>query len=185
MARLVRQLRNLYLAFFSKPVRDRRLYRHIRRHKSQRILELGVGTMERALRLIEVATQAGPNRVSYTGIDLFEMRGESDAPGVSLKLAHRELNASGAKVRLVPGSAQSALAQTANSLGPHDLVLIAADQPDESLAKAWMYFPRILAEGASVFREQPGKNDSPPVWRLVSPDELRALTQPPPRRRAA
>ena len=83
MARLVQKLRYLYLAFFSKPAGDRPIYRHIRRHKSQRIMELGVGTLDRALRLIEVAAQAGPNRVSYTGIDLFEMRGESDGPGVS------------------------------------------------------------------------------------------------------
>src|ERR1700722_2539615 len=117
MARLVRQLRYLYLAFFSKPVCDRRLYRHIRRHKSQRILDLGVGTMQRALRLIEVAAEAGPKQVSYTGIDLFEMRSESDGPGVSLKLAHRELQATGARVRLVPGNARSALPQSANSLG--------------------------------------------------------------------
>jgi hypothetical protein len=185
MARVVRQLRYLYLAFFSKPVRDRRLYRHIRRHKSQRILEFGIGTMERTLRVIEVAAQVGPNRVSYTGVDLFEMRGDADGPGVSLKLAHRELNAAGAKVRLVPGNAQLALAQTANSLGPHDLVLIAADQSDESLAKAWLYFPRILADGASVFRERSAGDNAPPVWRVILPDELRALTQPPPRRRAA
>jgi hypothetical protein len=185
MARLVRKLRYLYLAFFSKPVSDRRLYRHIRRHKSQRIIELGVGTMERALRLIEVAAQAGPNQVSYTGIDLFEMRTEADGPGVSLKVAHRGLQATGARVRLLPGNAQSALPRTANSLGPHDLVLISADQSDESLVQAWFYLPRILADGASVFREQPAKDGAPPVWRLISPDELRGLTQPPPRRRAA
>ena len=139
MANLVRQLRYLYLAFFSQPGHDRCLYRHIGRRKSHRILELGVGTTERAQRLIEVAGLADPGcQVGYTGIDLFEMRGESDAPGVSLKLAHRQLQATGARVRLVPGIAQSALAQTANSLGPHDLVLIAADQPDESLAQAWL-----------------------------------------------
>jgi hypothetical protein len=186
MARLARQLRYLYLAFFSQPVRDRGLYRHIWRHKSHRILELGVGTTERARRLIEVAALAGADsRVCYTGIDLFEMRGESDAPGVSLKLAHRELQATGARIRLVPGSAQSALAQTANSLGPHDLVLIAADQPDESLAQAWFYIPRVLAAGGSVFRQQPTKEGQLPLWRVMPAAELQALTQPPPRRRAA
>jgi hypothetical protein len=150
MARLVRQLRYLYLAFFSKPVPDRRLYRHIRRHKSRRILELGVGTRERALRLIEVAAQAGPNRVSYTGVDLFEMRSESDGPGVSLKLAYRDLQASGARVRLVPGRANSALAQTANSLGPHDLVLIAADQPDEARPGLVLLSPHFGGWGESL-----------------------------------
>jgi hypothetical protein len=136
MARLARQLRYLYLAFFSKPIGDRPLFRHIRRHKSQRILEFGVGTTERAQRLIEVATLYASEQISYTGIDLFEMRGESDGPGVSLKLAHRSLTATGARVRLLPGNIQSALPQAANSLGPQNLVLISADQSDESLARA-------------------------------------------------
>jgi hypothetical protein len=185
MARLVRQLRYLYLAFFSKPAGDRRLYRHIRRHKSLRIMELGVGTLERSLRLIELANDAGTGQVSFTGIDLFEMRAEADGPGVSLKVAHRGLQASGAKVRLVPGNAQSALTRMANTMGPHDLVLISADQTDESLAQAWFYFPRILAEGATVFRQQATQDGSPPVWKEVTPDELRTLSQPPPRRRVA
>ena len=132
-----------------------------------------------------MATEAGANPVSFTGIDLFETRTEADGPGVSLKVAHRGLQASGAKVRLLPGNAQSTLPRMANSLGPHDLVLISNEQSDESLSQAWFYFPRILADGATVFRQQAAEDGASPVWRVISDEEIKTLAQPPSRRRVA
>jgi hypothetical protein len=95
------------------------------------------------------------------------------------------LQATGAKVRLVPGQAGSAPAQQANSLGQHDLVLISADQTEAALKQGWFYFPRILAEGGVVFRQEAAAEGEAHVWRRLTQQELQALTQPPPRKRAA
>ncbi|HEX3654823.1 MAG TPA: hypothetical protein VHV55_03405 [Pirellulales bacterium] len=178
----VRALRYLYLAYFSAPRHDRLLYRHVRRQRVQRILELGLGNTERACRLIEIAAQASGQRVSYTGIDLFELRGEQ-AEGVSLKLAHRRLSATGARVRLVPGDPHSAMAAVANCLAGTELVIVSADQDRQALAKAWFYVPRVLAPTAAVFVEEPTAGGL--VLRRLPADELARLAAPPSRRRAA
>ncbi|HEY5313898.1 MAG TPA: hypothetical protein VIK18_15320 [Pirellulales bacterium] len=178
----VRALRYLYLAYFSAPRHDRLLYRHARNHRVQRILELGLGSTERACRLIELATRASGQRVSYTGIDLFELRGEQTA-GVSLKLAHRRLAATGARVRLVPGDPHSALAAVANSLVATDLVIVSADQDRPALEKAWFYLPRVLSPAAVVFVEEPVAGGI--LLRQMPADELARLAASPGRRRAA
>lgn len=179
----VRALRYWYLAYGSQPRHERLLYRSIRQHRVQRILELGLASTERACRLIEVAARYGGGRVSYTGIDLFELR-SGDSSGVSLKLAHRRLSASGARVRLVPGDPYSALSAVANSLSGTDLVIVSADQDREALAKAWFYLPRVLAPSAAVYLEQPAADGSLGL-RLLPADELARLAAPPHRRRAA
>jgi hypothetical protein len=178
----VRALRYLYLAYFSAPRHDRLLYRHVRRQRVQRILELGLGNTERACRLIEIGTQSSGQRVSYTGIDLFELRGE-EADGVSLKLAHRRLSATGARVRLVPGDPHSAMAAVANCLAGIELVIVSADQDRHALAKAWFYLPRVLAPTAAVFVEEPTADGL--ALRRLPADELARLAAPPSRRRAA
>jgi hypothetical protein len=181
----LRQLRSFYFAYLSQPAALRPLYRFIRRHKVRRILELGVGTTERSQRLIEVATTASPGqRIDFTGVDLFELRSDT-AAGVSLKLAHRLLKATGARIRLVPGDPHSALSQMANSLGPHDLAVISADQDRQSLSQAWFYVPRVLAETGAVFVEESATEGGPTSFKALSASELSQLAQPPSRRRAA
>ena len=186
MSSLARQLKYLYLAYLSKPASHRPLYRSIKRHKVRRILEVGIGTAERAQRLIQLASEWSPGeRIDYTGIDLFEMRKPGQGAGLPLKEAHKELSASGARIRLLPGDPFSALARMANSLGGQDLVLISADQDRESLAKAWFYVPRVLGEGAEVFLEEPAQGEIPVTLRIVSPEELVKLAAPPTQRRRA
>jgi len=175
MTAWARQLRYGYLAYFSKPVSEQILVRHVWKHKSCRLLEIGIGSGERAKRLIQLATAASPgSTILYTGIDPFELR--TSGGGMSLKLAHRTLVATGAKVRLLPGEANYALPPMANSLGPHDLVLIAGDQTDESLARAWFYLPRVMAAEALVFRQAAGATGDEP-WAQVEPGALARLTQ--------
>jgi hypothetical protein len=154
MSPLVCRCKRFYLSYFSQPSSDRLVYRLLRKQRISKILELGIGTGCRARRLLELAASGRPPvPVSYTGVDLFESRSEADGPGLSLKLAHRQLKVGGARVRLVPGDPYSALARVANELGPLDLVVISADQDRPSLARAWFYVPRILHAETCVFLE--------------------------------
>ncbi len=106
--------------------------------------------------MIDVAaTASGVENVTYTGIDLFESRTSSDGQGVSLKLAHRILLATGARIRLLPGDPFTALLQrAANGLTGTDLVVISADQNAAALANAWFYVPRMLHATSVVFVER-------------------------------
>jgi hypothetical protein len=181
-----RQLRYFYLAFFSKPASYRRLYRFIHRQRVKRMLEIGIGTAGRAKKLIDLAAHtAGGDRIDYTGIDLFELRPADRLPGLSLKAAHRELSATGARVRLIPGDPFGALSRTANALTGTQLVLISGDQDRESLAKAWFYVPRMLSPGAQVFLEEPPDEHGQSSLRAIGPAELEQLASLPSRRRAA
>ena len=93
------RLRVFYLSYFSNPAGDRLIYRTIRRQKVRTILELGIGFGQRAVRMIEIAGCYHPIReVRFTGVDLFEARSSADGPGVTLKMAHRLLNATGARI---------------------------------------------------------------------------------------
>jgi predicted O-methyltransferase YrrM len=195
MLRDLLDLKYLYLAYFSQPAVDRVLYRTIRRHKVRRILEIGVGDGARAQRMIALALRHRPAEpVEYTGIDLFEARRNQDGAGVSLKLAHRMLSQTDARIRLVPGDAFSALSRTANTLAnTTDLIVISADQDAESLAKAWFYVPRMLHTQSLVYREEVTESRTADVvvkapakaLRLVLRAEIDALARPQSRRRAA
>jgi hypothetical protein len=173
--------RSLYLSYLSKPKGYRSLYRAVRRRPPTKIVELGIGTAERTLRLFEMC-EAGAE-TSYTGIDLFEARGEGAAPGMSLKAAHTKLAATGVKVRLVPGDPFSALSRSANALTGQDLILISADQDRESLARAWFYVPRMMHPGTLVLLEELA-NGEPMLSQLLLVD-IETLAQAPKGRRAA
>lgn len=161
-------LRLLHLACISQPAHERRLYRAIYRGKLRRILELGVGPANRAQRMIAVASMNWPvEEITYAGLDPFEGRSIADGPGLSLKLAHRMLSSTGAKVRLVPGDPSEALARVANSLQDSDLVVLSSLISPEQLQKVWFWMPRLLHPGSRVFKEQ-----------RAAPD-LRVLTEMP------
>jgi len=136
---------------------------------------MGLGFGQRALRMIEMASRACPDEpVRYVGVDLFEMRTAADGPGVTLKMAHRLLKASGAKIQLLPGDPFSALARSANSLPKIDLVVVSSRWDAANLAPAWFYVPRLLHDDSRVFVETQ-QAEGKPSMRLVSPDEVRAL----------
>ncbi|HVC93099.1 MAG TPA: class I SAM-dependent methyltransferase [Pirellulales bacterium] len=192
MGSLVRYSRLAYLAYFSQPASDRTIYRSIRKHRVRKILELGIGTGRRTMRMLEtvdrgnvagLACVTGP--VSYTGIDLFEMRSSAQPPGLSLKLAHRQLRSTGAKVRLVPGDPFEALARSANEIGSCDLIVISSDQERASLAKAWFYFPRMLHAATQVFLEDCGEASEGTTFRPLPHAEINRLAAAATARRAA
>lgn len=179
-------LEYLYLAYFSKPICDRKLVRLIRQHRIRRILEIGVGEAVRTRRMISVAQRYSPEgEVRYTGIDPFESRTANDSPGLTLKLAHRLLKATGAQVQLVPGDPFSALSRTANSLTDTELVVISSDQDGDSLARAWHYLPRTLSPEAFVFVERLEPVRGVAFLQEIDSEELQRLASVHQRRRAA
>lgn len=173
MRRLLDGIRLAHLAYFSKPAGDRVIYRAIRRTRTRKILELGLRAGQRARRMIEVATRGTEEPVNYAGIDLFELRPPADGDGLSLKEAHSLLKTTRARVRLIPGDPFAALARMANEIGPCDLIVIASDQPAESLERAWFYVPRLLHAATNVFIERPGSDQTPAHFELLAHDEIR------------
>jgi hypothetical protein len=148
------RLRIFYLTHLSAPAADRPIYRAIHRHKVQHILELGLGDGQRALRMIEVAAHCIPLKsVFFTGIDPFEADARPNGPGLTLKMAHRLLKSTGARIQLVPGDPFTALARSADRLGPADLVVLSAGLDPESVQRAWFYLPRLTHAGTQVFVE--------------------------------
>jgi len=146
-------LRYAYAAYFSKPASDRLLVRMVRKHRPRSIVELGVRSSERSVRLIRMATTYADGDIRYTGVDLFEQR-PPEQPALTLKGTHRLLKQTGAKVQLAPGDPFMALARYANMLSNTDLVVISKDQDEEALNRAWFYLPRMLHEKSLVFQEE-------------------------------
>lgn len=180
------RIRFLYLSYFSKPIGNRSIYRAIRRRRIQRIVEIGVGTGQRAVRMIEAARlNAAVGDVSYTGIDLFEDRPNALGRKLTLRAAHRLLRPTGARIRLVPGDPFAALSRVANTLTGTDLVVISTSQAPESLARAWFYVPRMLTRDSLVLIEQPSGLEGELALRSISRDEIDQLARSATLRRAA
>ncbi len=149
------RLRILYLSHLTTPASDRLIYRAIGRQRPRRILELGIGIGQRAVRMIEVAAHFTPIReIQFCGMDLFEARSAVDGPGVTLKMAHRLLKRTGARIQLVPGDPYLGLSRNANALGKVDLLVVSARHDPRQLARAWFYVPRLLHERSQVFLER-------------------------------
>jgi len=180
------RIRLLYLAHFSKPTADRVLYRAIRRYKPRKILEFGLGTAQRATRMIQLAALERPaSEVHYVAIDPFETRSTPDAAVLSIKDAYRALAKTGARVRLCPGDPYLALSRAANSLGQADLVVISSNVDQASLDRAWFYLPRMLHASTQVFLQQQGAPEEPGPFQLVSRAEIDSRATAAFRRRAA
>ena len=166
--------RYLYFAYLSQPASDRFLYRQLRKRNVRSITELGIGQARRTRRLLELARRApGEDSLRYTGIDLFEAR-PAGVPGLCLKAAHQALHIPGVRVQLVPGDPYSALRRVANTLRDTDLLLISADQDAESLARAWLYVPRMLYEHSLVLLEGPGQRENTLQLTVLARDEIQA-----------
>lgn len=136
---------------FAQLAEDRCCYRLIQKHKFCSILEIGLEDGTRSQRMIQVALRAaGIRPVHFFGIDLFEANTNPDYEALTLKEAHTRFSALGARVKLVPGDAYSALVRVANQLKDVELVVIGCEQNPEMLQKCWHYLPRVLAPNAIV-----------------------------------
>lgn len=179
------RFRAFYLSYLSSPAVDRPIYRVIQRQGVSQILELGVGAGRRARRMIELARHCCPSKkIQFVGLDLFEDRSSLDGPGVTLKMAHRLLKPTGARVQLIPGDPFSGLANAANSLGQVDLIVISPRLDPRSLARAWFYIPRLLHPQTKVFEEQLLRGGQR-VLRPLDHRQIASLAAASVRRRAA
>ena len=167
-------LRKLWLTRFSKPTGERVLLRHALTSPPRRILELGLGTLGRTERLLEAAAASlATADIHYVGLDRFEGRQPTDTPGVSLKQAHQRLHAK-ARVQLVPGNIDSALARVCNHLGVFDMVVISAINDDRHLSRSWFFLQRLTTAQSTVFVESAQQ-----IWTTLPKakiDELAART---------
>ena len=171
-------LRYLHLAYFSHPAENRLLYRAIRRKRVRRIVEIGVGSVERAVRMIRLASQtASPIKVRYTGLDRFEMREPEHGEPLSLKRAHRDLRTADAQVKLVPGNPAQSLIRVANSLTNSDLVLISAEEGEIFTEQAGFYLPRLLHSESLVFEQERSEPDGTSQWRQRTPLEIESRVE--------
>ena len=169
------RLRLFYLLHLSKPASDRLVYREIRRLKARKVVELGLGTGERAAHVIEVLKEFHEVRdIHYTGIDLFEARTAADGPGISLRAAHCLLKATGARIQLVPGTVREALSRIANGVSQVDVLLISGHIRPEHLTQAWFFLPRMIHAQTQVFQETllPGGGTA---MRLLAAQEVEQL----------
>ena len=152
---ILSRIRLFYSCHLSKPQSNRPVYRAIRRLHARKIVELGVATGQRALRMIDVAKLASPGEEThYVGVDPFEGRSEADGPGLTLKATHQLLRRDGVRVQLVPGNLAESLVRIANSLGKVDVLIVPGSLESASFARAWFFVPRMLHERSLVFVEQ-------------------------------
>lgn len=167
---ILNRLRLLYLLQLSQPQADRAILRTTHKKGIRRILELGMGTGERAMRMIELAQgAAGEEVVRYAGIDPFEGRPDGRR-GLILKSTYQTLRATGAKVQLLPGDPLNVLSQFANTLGPIDLVVISAGIDPQSLGRLWFYVPRMLHSQSVVYLQEVGSDGSMTTRQVPVPE---------------
>ena len=158
-------LKQLYYCYLSKPASDRAIYRLATELEISSVLEIGISSLERTCRMLEISHRFCEQPIHYSGIDMFEAGVEGTAK-IGLKLAHVELKKTGAKVKLTPGDPYSSLSRTANLLSGIDLLLIGSHVDEESLSRSWFYIPRILKNDACIMLEKQNANGE------ISFDEL-------------
>jgi hypothetical protein len=142
-----------YWSYIAGTKAERTLFQKLRKQPPLRIVEVGIGSLERACRLIATAQRFAPTEtIRYTGIDWFEERRQPLGP-LPLIHAYRQLQATGATVRLMPGAPGSVLPQAANALQQTDLLILSGLVSDESLHRAWFYLPRMCQPTTLVVRE--------------------------------
>lgn len=125
--------------------------------------------------MLEIASWRRPAKeLEYIGIDPFESRGEAEGPGMTLKTAYTELRATEAKIRLIPGTAASALWHVATSLGAVDFVVVSAEIDLAALAEACVRYPKLLSAEPEIFLNR-GESPRSPDFRRVPLSELQAL----------
>ena len=159
---MTRLLRAFYLCYLSQPKGLRPLYRTLRKRAKvgrknpggpiRKITELGVGTAERTLRILELCPAA--DETQYAGIDLFEGRPQGQK-GLTLKQAFAEIRAPEVKVQLIPGSPYDALLRCSSTLSETDLIILSADQQPAEFEKAWKFIARTVHDKTMILREQP------------------------------
>ncbi len=168
---ITQSLKRLYLGHLSKPKSDRVIYRNILKQGAGSIVELGMGSLQRTLNLIELAqVSSGAAKIRYTAIDLFDSR-PADMPELKLIQTHRELCKTGAQVKLMPGD-ESVLGQIANSLTNSDLILISSCSDIQSQSQLLFYLPRMVHENSLILQQQTLESGGR-KWRAIDSAKLK------------
>lgn len=152
MARLS-WLQRLYWRYLSKPASERDLFLHVLENPIASILEIGIGSGDRAKRLLPLCTKAeGAAQIRYAGVDPFESA-PAGQPHLNLKQAHRMLAELGVKAHLIPGDPQFAISRVANTVLPSDLVIIdgsfGCDSETGRAIANWL--PRLCHSNSVIF----------------------------------
>lgn len=167
--------RRIYLCYFSKPAGDRALLKACRKAAPKSIVEIGVGSGQRLLRLMEFVLEShAAADVRYWGVDLFEAR-PAESPGLALKQAHALFKPLGIKIQLVPGDPYSALARIANAVRDVDWFVIGADVDQDALHRAWPFVPRMLSDSTRLFWETRGADGQPAQFRELKRADVEAI----------
>ncbi len=167
-----RLIKYLQFAYLSKSPLEKTIFRTIRSISAGHIVEIGVGRGELAHRMIEQAIcYTNRPRVTYTGIDLFELRADG-SEALELRAAYQMLSPLDARVRLIPGEPDTALARRANTLLDTDLLVVHAGLDAERMRRAWYYVPRMLQPHSRVIVESAAADQRPQVLDLAAVHEL-------------
>jgi hypothetical protein len=170
------RIKLFYLFHLSKPAGYRPLYEAIHRTQARRILEIGMGDGSRAVQMIQLAQQfCEPRDVLFAGIDLFEARPTAESASLTLINAHRLLKATGATIRLSPGTPYDGLSRSANGLGKMDVLVISPTATADAMEAAWIFIPRLLHNDSLIFLEDPAGGEA--AMRLVPHDEVARLAR--------
>lgn len=141
----------LYLAHFAKPKCDRSVFRSFKRNTITNIVEIGLRDVSFTTSIIETALKHCPdNKISYSGIDLFEAR-PPEQEAFSLKDMHKRLSDKRLKVRLIPGDPMVGLSRFANTLTGTNMLIVSADVDCVAMDNAWFYVPRMLDDSAVIY----------------------------------
>lgn len=150
-----------FLTNLSSPASDRPLWKHLLATPVTSILQLGMGSGQQTIKVLELVTAQKPDaQIRFAGVDLFE---SSSQPSQHLKLkdAHRLCAEVGVKAYLVPGDFRLALPRIAVTIQPSDLVIVNqpfhSDAADYELLNAWL--PRLVHPSSVVFAKN-GKSGS-------------------------
>ena len=144
--------KKLWLLRNSRSVGERPLVRSILDSRPKKILELGLGELNRTPQMLSLASQISDSPIHYVGLDRFEARLPEDPAGVTLKEAHSCLQGFG-RVQLVPGSPDSSLARLCNHLGWFDLILVSAAIDQAMASRCWFFLQRLTRSHTVVLQE--------------------------------
>ena len=170
-------IHSIYLRHFSQPAWQRGVYRAMTRLRARRIVEIGVGDCARSRCLLRMACRYHqPEKVCYTGIDLFEAR-PVEVPGLTLKRAHQVLKPYGCRVQFIPADPYTALIRVANDLIDSDVIIVSADQDSNSLHRAWYYVPRMLHARTHVVVEKTVANSEEMVFQNITALDVSILAE--------
>ena len=154
--------RKLWFLRNARSVGERPLVRSILESKPKKILELGIGELERTPKMLSMVARISDVPIHYVGFDRFEARMPGDPPGVTLKEAHSCLQNFG-RIQLVPGNPDSTLARLCNHLGSFDLILVSAAIDQVTISRCWFFLQRLTQSHTIVLQES-----SEGIWANVS-----------------